>query len=127
MRLRSALVPLDRHLVFGCPYFSLAAAPRHRVQRVRMKPVTRRQLAGHRSPIEFLVAESSDGLRESQAFSPLGPLTLPWSSLSIERSEDLLETLSERGILEAESDSAQPDIGEHGVGPDVVSQDWTNH
>ena len=38
----------------------------------------------------------------------------------MKRSEDLLESLFERGIREAEAGAAQPDVREHGVGPEVI-------
>jgi hypothetical protein len=44
----------------------------------------------------------------------------------MKRSEDLLESLFERGIREAEAGAAQPDVREHGVGPEVIRQDRTD-
>ncbi len=45
----------------------------------------------------------------------------------MECSEDLLKSLLERGILEAEPGSAQSDVREHGVGEEVVGQDRPDH
>src|SRR3989442_4860532 len=45
----------------------------------------------------------------------------------MERSEDLLESLLERGIPEAKADPAQSDVREHGVGLEVVGQHRTDH
>src|SRR5688572_8394510 len=47
--------------------------------------------------------------------------------LLIESSEDLPESRIERGIQEAESDSAQSDVREHGVGMEVVSENRADH
>jgi hypothetical protein len=41
-------------------------------------------------------------------------------ALLIENADDLLESLLERGIEEAETDSAQSDVREHGIGQEVV-------
>ena len=43
------------------------------------------------------------------------------------RSEDLAEAFVQRGIGEAEAGAAQPDVREHGVSPEVVRQDRTDH
>ena len=43
------------------------------------------------------------------------------------RAEDLLESLLERGILESETDSAQSDVREHGIGLEVVGQNGSDH
>jgi hypothetical protein len=43
----------------------------------------------------------------------------------MENSEDLLESLIERGIQEAETDPAQSDVREHGIGLEVVGQNRT--
>src|SRR5688572_8480771 len=47
--------------------------------------------------------------------------------LLIESSEDLLESLPERRIQEPEARSAESDVGEHGIGQQVVREDRTNH
>jgi hypothetical protein len=44
----------------------------------------------------------------------------------MKRSEDLLEPLFERGKREAEAGAAQPDVRDHGVGPEVIRQDRTD-
>ncbi len=46
--------------------------------------------------------------------------------LIIEGSEDLLESMLERGIPEAEADSAEADVGKHGVCLDGTGQDGTH-
>ena len=45
----------------------------------------------------------------------------------MESAKNLLESLLERGMSEAETDAAQSDVREHGIGLEVVGQNGTNH
>ena len=72
------------------------------------------------------LARQQEGRPTCQAHANIaGPRPGERPSL-VENSDDLLESLLERGIEIAKTDSAQPDVREHGIGQEVVGQDRTH-